>query len=149
MTYEDALSMPSKDSATIDLSDHVVSWVLDLWDPGRVGTRGCRVLPSRGTLTQRLVRPLLIVLLSKNIESLLLPRTIECRWPRRFGLEGPVHPFVAAIVLGVMGTTPNKPDPQFDPPHGQFREPSQPCPGERSPVVTTDCPRQSVLPQGL
>src|SRR6266446_1749486 len=65
--------------------------------------------------------------------------------PRRRGLEGPMHPFVGAVLLRTGGQNPLVLNAQPDPPHVELREAVDAAGGERHAVVGANGPRQPVL----
>src|ERR1043165_6711614 len=63
-------------------------------------------------------------------------------------LEGSVHPFVNAILLGMAWLDANRSDPQLDPPARKLRDSSErECAAERRPVVADHLTRNAKLPE--
>src|SRR6202022_2398873 len=96
-------------------------------------------------LSQRLVRPLVVVDGSEVVEPLLLRRPAIGR--RRCGLflERTMNPLVTAILLRLAGGDPLGRDAELDPPDRQPRQSTHPGRGKRRTVVRTDRPRQPML----
>jgi len=67
---------------------------------------------------QCFVRSFDIEFLDKGIELGLLLQDISAGWPRGLLLQGQMHTFMAAILLGMPRANPFDADPQAQPPHG-------------------------------
>ena len=67
--------------------------------------------------------PFLVEALDEVIEAGLLSQEVGGRGLGGFGLEGQMHPLVAAVLFGMPGLDALNVDPEAQPPHG---EPAQP-----------------------
>jgi hypothetical protein len=98
-----------------------------------------------GLVAESLVGPLGIELFAEGVEEALLGSGIGGRWAGRLGLEGLMHPLVAAVLLGVGGLDQFGADTQTDPPD---REPGEAADGggggERVAVIGADSLGQAV-----
>ena len=66
-----------------------------------------------------LVRALTVELPAEAVEAALLGAAGGCRRARRFGLQCPMHPFMAAILLGLARFDQLRPDAEADEPSGE------------------------------
>ena len=81
---------------------------------------GRRRVARRGrVIGQRLMRPVVIVFAAKAVERALLRTKARARRPRRLGLQGAVHPFVAPVLVGTSGENALRTDAETNPPDGQ------------------------------
>src|SRR3990172_4703830 len=76
----------------------------------------------RRLLSQRLVGPLVVVELAEAIETRLLRLVIFRGRPGGLIFQGPVHPLVASVLLGVGRLDEFGEDAQADPPDGEARQ---------------------------
>ncbi len=125
--------------------DDVVPRVLNRREAPRVGARRRAVQRRGGTAIEKLVWTLLVVEDAEASEGALLGGQIRRRRPCRRGLEGPRHPVVGAVVLGMSGQDPLMLNAQPDPPDVELRQAVNARGGKRHPVVRPDRGRQPVL----
>lgn len=121
-----------------------MSWVLDLWKPIREGTVRGPIDGRRRLLPQRFVRALVVEEVPEGVELFLLPGEICRGGPGCPALQGPVHPLVAGILLGMSRFDEFRVDAQPDPPDRQPGQAPQRGGGKGSAVVGADDPWQSV-----
>jgi hypothetical protein len=90
------------------------------------------------------VRAFVVVLLQEDIELGLLLQKVGAGGAGGFLLEGEVHAFVAAVLLGMTGLDAFDADAQAQPPHRELGEIEQPVGrSERDAVVGADGARQT------
>src|SRR6516162_2294269 len=119
--------------------------IVRILDPIPIGARRRLVQRTRRPLSQRLVRPLIVVDRAEGVEPLLLAWQTG-GWRRcRLLLERAVHPLVPPILLRLARHDPLGPDAQFDPPHRQPRQSADARRGKGRTVIRTDRQRQAVL----
>ena len=118
----DPALLPADAAVSADAADLEVAGVLQRREPLGIGARGRLVEGGRGLVAEPLVGPLGIELLAEGVEETLLGSGIGGRRPGRLGLEGLVHPLVAAVLLGVGGLDQLGTDAQADPPDGESGE---------------------------
>ena len=127
-----------------------VAGVADLRLVHRISPRRLRVELGRWHLADRLVRPLVVVLVAEAVEGRLLGLEARRRRSRRLCLQRAVHPLVAAILLRMAGLDEDRLDAELDPPDRQPRQPSRRRrTGERRAAIGQDRPRQPVGRKGL
>ena len=81
-----------------------------------------RVVQCRCLLVERFVRAFVVELLTESIESVLLGALVALGRCGGFGLEGSMHAFVSAVLLGFAGRNAIGSHAQTNPPHRQLRE---------------------------
>ena len=93
--------------------------------------------------------PFVVVAREEGIEAGLLVEEVGGRGPGGFGLQGQMHPLVAAVLLGVARLDAFDGDAEPSPPH---RQPAQPIEGVRAgegnAIVGSDGPRQAKVLEG-
>ena len=102
----------------LDLRMRRIRWVWEstgVWSQRRGILRGWRVV------AQGLVRPLVIVFLTKRLEAAPLRAPAAARRPRRFCLQRTVHPLMAAVLIRSPGQNPLRTNAQTNPPDGSPR----------------------------
>src|SRR5262245_59649679 len=134
---ENPLPAPFHDAGRVHPPDLVVGVVPRVLEASRQGTQ--RRLPAtcRHHLTQRLVRPLLVVVNPEALEPLLL---LGSRRRRRLGgqsLQRTMHALVATVVLRARRRDIARFDAEPQPPHRQHRQPARSRRAERCTVVGT------------
>src|SRR5688572_11037180 len=72
--------------------------IFGVWELPRIGAERRLILRSWRRIAQRLVRPLVVVFLTKRVEASLLRAHAAARRPRRVSLQRTVHALVAAIL---------------------------------------------------
>ena len=82
-----------------------------------VWLRGSGINLSRAFHSQRLVRALLVEFLLEMVKPGLLLEEVGTRRARGLLLQGQVHAFVPAVLLGMAGLDPFDADAQAEPPH--------------------------------
>src|SRR5215472_12894887 len=105
-------------------SDHdgfVVERIVDVRQ-SRVGTRGRLVDLRRTFHVQSLVRPFVVKDLHKLVEASLLLKEVRSRGLSGFFLQGKMHAFLTAILLGRTWLDPLDTDPQAQPPNGELAQ---------------------------
>src|SRR5262245_37529382 len=96
----------------------------------------CRVELSRWKLPERLVRALLVVLATKQVQGTLLRACVRsCRRRDRIR-ERAMESLVAPVLLRSPGGDPLEAKAQPEQPHRQLGQPGKPLRGERRSVVT-------------
>src|SRR5215469_10252111 len=119
--------------------------IVRILDPIRIGPWRRLVQRTRRPLSQRLVRPLIVIDRPEGVEPLLLARQTGGWRCRRLLLERAVHPLVPPVLLRLARHDPLGPDAQFDPPHRQPRQSADAGRGKGRTVIRTDRQRQAVL----
>lgn len=148
-----AQRIPQKDSAVSPFdvtvgrnpADLEVTRIDDLGLAERVGPFGGPIQFTWKAVLQRLVRPIVVVLCSKPIETALLRLCVARHRPSGLGLESFVHPLVRTILLGPSGHDQNGLDVELDPPNREPRQARQSWAGKRRTVVGPNCPWKTVL----
>lgn len=122
--HEDLLTPPSDRGVLRDLPNLEMGRIGNLF--GSLGQSASRwTIGRRGCpLTQRLVRPLMVVDLSERVEAALLGPEVLPGRACRASLQGSVHAFVAAVLMGARRLNQLGPDAQLDPADGESREAS-------------------------
>jgi hypothetical protein len=141
---EQALLEP-KGPGVGDALDEKVARILDRREPGVVRARRWPVQGRGRPPSQMLMRPLVVVLPSEEIEGPLLGGQRGARWPNGVGLEGLVHPLVGPVLLRVAREDALVLNPEAHPPHIQLRETVNAGRGERDAIVGADRAREAVL----
>src|SRR5213083_1088177 len=99
----DPPAVPPNATVGADVADFEAIGILERWQPVGHRSRRGRVAGRRRLLVERLVRPLLIELLAKDIEAPLLRGEAAGRRPRRLGLQRAMHAFVSPILRRAPG----------------------------------------------
>src|SRR5215813_8762800 len=142
---EDQLARPFDLAVAAHSAHRNLVAIVRILDPIRVAPRRRHVPRGRGLLSQRLVRPLIVVDRAERVEPFLLGWQTGGRRRRRLLVEGAMHPLMPPILLRLARHNPLGPDTQFDPPYRQPRQPADARRGKRRAVVRTDRPRQAML----
>ena len=95
--------LPADAAVAADASDFEVAGIFQRREPLGIGARGRLIEGSRGLVLEPLVWPLVVELVAEGVEETLLGSGVGGGRASRLGLEGSVHPFVAAVLLGVEG----------------------------------------------
>ena len=69
---------------------------------------------------QRLVRPVMIIVVHEFVEGVLLRSQVMARWLAGVALQGAVHAFMPAVLLRLARLDTLAPDSQAHPPHREF-----------------------------
>src|SRR5688500_10970956 len=93
------------------------------------------------------MRPLLVVLPAKGVETPLLSPRVGGRWAGGCALEGAVHALVAGVVLRLAWPDSLVLNAQPNPPHRQRAQSVQPGGRKRRAVVRADRSRQADAPK--
>jgi hypothetical protein len=94
LAKEETISPPSNLSSATNAAHLEVTGVDKLGHTPRKLSERIEVNAHGRTLSEALVRTLVIECEAKTVESPLLTRPVLLRRPRRFRLQGPVHPLV-------------------------------------------------------
>lgn len=95
---------------------------------------------------QGLVRPFMVVYPDKVVEARLLLQGVEGGGPGGFFLEGQVHTFMAAVLLGLSGLDAFDADAKAQPPDRQGTEAEQGVGGgEGDAVISADVPYGNLI----
>ena len=94
---------------------------------------------------ERFVRSLVVIDSAEFVEPTLLSTKMGARGRGGLFLEGPVHAFVPAILLGLSWLNELWDDAEGDPPDGELREPCDGGGGEGVAVVGSDALGQAEL----
>jgi hypothetical protein len=86
--------------------DREVWWILGLRQPRWKLSARSLVELARRSLTNTFVRPFEVVLLSKLIEATLLTTEVRLGWRCSLSLQGSVHPFMPAVLIGATWENP-------------------------------------------
>src|SRR5215469_130045 len=122
LAYKDQLARPFDLAVAAHAALGNVVAIVRLRKPIRIGPRRGLIQRGRRPLSQRLVRPLIIVDRAERVKLLLLRQQTGGWRRRRLLLERAMHPLVPPILLRLDGDNPLGPDAQLDPPHRQPRE---------------------------
>src|SRR6266852_6809633 len=76
----------------------------------------------RRLLIERLMRALVVELLAEDVEAALLRRQAPRRRPCGLGLQGPVHPFMPAVLVRAPGLDELRQDAEAHPPRRELRQ---------------------------
>jgi len=93
------LVLPSEAAVVLDRPFFEVARVVRLRNALRVGSRRRTMKVRRPLLVNRLMRPFHVVEVAEAIAAELLSAKVSLGRPRGSGLQIPMHPFVAAVVL--------------------------------------------------
>src|SRR5215472_6717159 len=148
LTDKDQLARPFDLAVAAHAAHRNLVTIVRILDPVRIGPRRRLVPRSRRLLSQRFVRPLLVVDRAERVEPLLLRRQTGGRGCRCLLVECAVHPLVAPILLRLARHNPLWSDAQLDPPHRQPRQPANTGRGKRRTVIRADRQRQAMLLEG-
>src|SRR5262245_60418507 len=141
----DPLAVPANAAVPTDVPDFEAIGILERRYPVRHRPGRGGIALRRGCPVERLVRPLIVELLSEGIEAPLLGGEIpRCR-PRRLRFEGAVHPLVPSVLVRPSRLDKLRHDSQPNPPRGELRQPPEGLRGERHAVVRPDPFRQTIL----
>src|SRR2546428_472825 len=101
---------------------------------------------SRGILLCGCLRRTLVIeRLAEDVEAALLRREAARRRARGLRLQGPVHPFMPAVLVRAPGLDELRQDAETYPPRREPRQAGQRGRGERHAVVAANPPRQPIL----
>ncbi len=101
MADVDPTPLPADAAVSADPADFEVSGILGLWQPVGVGARGGCVERGRWGLIEMFVRAFVVVLAAELFELALLGGSVGGRGSGGLILEGSVHAFMGAVLLGV------------------------------------------------
>ena len=144
VAYPEPLVVPPDTAVGANLTNLVVSGVDERFEAPRVRPVRGPVQFSWDFHSKSLMRPLVVELRPKRIEAFLLGPEVGRGRSRRLGLEGPVHTFVAAVLLGFSGFNELGGDAELDPPGTELGEPSEGHGSEGNAVVGADPFREAV-----
>ena len=141
----DPVGVPADSSAGIDIPGLKPIGILEGDDPARHRTRGGGIDGRRRPLVQSFVWTLAVEFQTEMVETALLGGHASRGWLGGLGFKGPVHTFVAPILLRFPGLDELGKDPQADPPGGKGGEPGEGVGGEGDTVIGSDSDRQTIL----
>ena len=141
----DPVGVPADPSAGIDIPSLKPIRILKGSDPARHRTRGGGINRRRRPLVQSFMRTLAVEFQTETVETALLGGHASSRRLGGLGFKGPVHAFVAPILLRFAGLNELGKDPQTDPPGGKGGEPGEGVGGEGDTVIGSDSDGQTVL----
>jgi hypothetical protein len=148
------VGVPADAAVSGDAADFEVGRIVDGRDGVGEGSRGGLVAGGRGVLVESLMRAEGIVFVEEVVKASLLSWEVFGGREGRFGFEGAVEAFVAAVLLGLGGLDGLRRDAEFDPPDVKAREAVDGLGGKRGAVVGADDMRKAkatekVLKDGL
>src|SRR2546425_8686182 len=108
-----------------DVADFEAIGVLERRQPVRHRARRWRIARGRRLLVERLMRPLVVELLAKDIEASLLRGKTARRRTCRLRLQRAVHTFMPAVLCRLAGLDELRQDAEPDPPRRELRQASQ------------------------
>src|SRR5262249_29445176 len=118
-TEVDFLAAQTDSTTTRDHDGFVVEWIVDVRQP-LVGTCGRLIDLRRALHVQGLVRPLVVEDLDEFVEPSLLLQEIGSSRFGGFFLQGQMHAFMAAVLLGMPRFDAFDANPQAEPPHREL-----------------------------
>src|SRR5260370_23925278 len=142
---ENQFAMPPDLAVAADPAQLEVGGLVRILEPVRISSRRRRVVPCRRSLAERLMRALMIDLGAERIEAPLLGRRGGGWRAGALDLEGPMHSFMASVLLRLAGLDSLRRNAELDPPHREPAQSSRSYRGERRAVVRANRVRQSLL----
>jgi len=139
----DKITAPFNFAIMSHLSDNKARVVLYGREFDRVGLRGATINTAGRLSSQRFMGTLPVVLLQKQIETVLLAVMVFLRWG--IVLKRSVHPFVASVLTWLTWLDALRPDPELNPPLRKLANAAQCQRRKRRPVVTANRLGQSIL----
>lgn len=134
-----------KGALITDFSHLKMSWVRRFFDSRRHRSRRRLVVRGRGIAVETLVRSHVVELVDKASKAFLLGFHVSFSGQGCFLLQGKMHAFVAAILLGLTWSNTLMADAEFEPPHTEQREAKHTVAGEGNPIVGSDGLWQTVV----
>lgn len=142
---EDKAAAPAQAAVDADSEDSEMPGIADLGFALGIGARGGPIECCRHRTVECPMWPFLVIETPEALEALLLCSEVGRRRTRGLGFEGAMHALVPAVLLRAPWLDAHGMDAEFDPPHGQTREPADGAAGKRRTVVGEDLARQPVF----
>src|SRR5437763_10882099 len=134
---KDQLTAPLDLAILADPAHLVIGGIFGFTQPSAVGPQRRVVVPSRGRLSQRFVRSLLIEDTAKGVKPALLLAQGRRRRAGGVLLQRQMHPLVSAILLWLTRHDPLGSDASLDQPHCQTRQATCRHARERRSIIRT------------
>src|SRR6266852_9081752 len=142
---EDIVAVPLDRAIGAHATDSVIGIVPRFHDAIGIRSPRSRIVACRRGLVERLVRPVVIVLIAKTVKAILLLPGTRRRRLRGLLLECAMHAFVPSILLRSAWLDALQLDAELHPHDRQPAQASCPSRGKGRPVVRADRPRQPKL----
>jgi len=141
---EETVTFPHDLARGTHAADLVIGVVPRVLNAIRHGSLRWHVEFVRGSLAQRFVRALLVVVPAEGVEAGLLFGRVRRGWARRLCLERAMHALMSAILLRRGRMDEVRLDAELDPPRRQARKTACAARPERRPIIAADRKRQAM-----